>query len=236
MGLSLAAGALSTLSPCVFPLLPVVVGGAAQTHHRLGPVVMGAGMVSAFVTVGVVLAALGPALGVDSAHVRAAAGAVMVAVAAAMLCPRFGGHTSQWLSAFAGAAQGLASRLHPEKLTGAFVLGGLLGAVWSPCSGPLLGSGIALVASEGGLLNGGLILGMFGVGAALPLICAAYCSRALYVRVRIWLSAYAPSMRRAVGVLLLLMGLAVLTDADHWIEAELVAGLPGWWLEMTARY
>ena len=117
-----------------------------------------------------------------------------------------------------------------------FVLGGLLGAVWSPCSGPLLGSGIALVASEGGLLNGALILGMFGVGAALPLVCAAYCSRALYARVRTWLSAHAPSMRRAVGVLMLLMGFAVLTGADHWIEAELVAGMPTWWLAVTTKY
>jgi cytochrome c biogenesis protein CcdA len=220
----------------VFPLLPVVVGGAAQAHHRVGPIVMAAGMVSAFVSVGVALAALGPLLGIGSAHVRSAAGVLMVLAAVAMLRPRFGGHTSRFLSTLAGAAERIASRLQPESLTGAFVLGGLLGAVWSPCSGPLLGSGIALVASEGGLFAGALILGTFGVGAALPLVCAAYCSRALYARVRNWVSAHSASMRSALGALMLLMGLAVLSGADRWIEAGLVARMPTWWLELAARY
>ena len=58
LGLSLVAGALSTLSPCVFPLLPLVLGGAVQ-GHRLAPVAMGLGMMLSFAGIGVVLGALG---------------------------------------------------------------------------------------------------------------------------------------------------------------------------------
>ena len=236
VGLSLAAGALSTLSPCVFPLLPIVAGGAAQAHRRAGPVVMGAGLVCAFVLVGVMLAAAGPVLGLEAAHVRSTAAVLMIAIAAAMLWPSRGVRAPGLLSNLAAAAQRLSLRVHPERLTGAFLLGGLLGVVWSPCSGPLLGSGIALVASDGGLLDGGLVLGMFGVGAAVPLVCAAYCSRALHARLRTWVSAHGPSMRSAFAVMMLTMGVAVLTGADHWIQAELVELAPGWWLEMTASY
>ena len=236
LGLSLLAGALSTLSPCVFPLLPVVVAGVAHAHHRVGPLAMGAGMVTAFVVVGVALAAVGPTLGVDSAQLRVGAGVMLLIVAAVMLVPEAGEHTPAWLSALASMAQRASAHLHPETLRGAFVLGGLLGVVWSPCSGPLLGSGIALVATEGGLLNGALILGVFGVGAALPLMAAAYVSRAVFARMRRWVIGHGDGMRRAFAVLIALMGVAVLTGFDHWLEAKLLEWLPKWWLAMTTMY
>jgi len=236
LGLTLVAGALSTLSPCVFPLLPVVVGAVAHTHHRVGPIVMGAGMVSAFVLLGVALGAVGPALGIDAGHFRTAAGLLLLVIAGVMLIPEAQEHTPAWLSSLATMAQRASSRLHPETVPGAFVLGGLLGLVWSPCSGPLLGSGLALVATKGGLLNGGLILGVFGIGAALPLMAAAYASRALFARMRRWVIGHGEDLRRAFAVLIALMGMAVLTGADRWLEARLLELLPDAWLELTTRF
>jgi cytochrome c biogenesis protein CcdA len=236
LGLSLAAGSLSTLSPCVFPLLPMVMTGVAQAHHRAGPAVMGVGMVSAFVVVGIGVASVGPALGVDATRVRTVAGAMLVVVAAGMLVPGGGVRSAGWLSSLASIAQRLTMRLHPETLPGAFVLGGLLGIVWSPCSGPLLGSGIALAATSGGLQNGGLILGMFGVGAALPLVGVAYASRGLFARARRWLNGHGAGIRRAVAMPMALMGVLVLTGADRWIEAALLTYVPSWWLGMTAMF
>jgi cytochrome c-type biogenesis protein len=236
LGLSLLAGALSTLSPCVFPLLPVVVAGVAHSHHRVGPLAMGAGMVTAFVVVGVALAAVGPTLGIDSAVLRTAAGVMLLVVAAVMLVPEAGEHTPEWLSSLASMAQRLSTRLHPETLPGAFILGALLGVIWSPCSGPLLGSGIALVATEGGLLNGALILGVFGIGAALPLMSAAYLSRVVFARMRRWVIGHGTGMRRWFAVLIALMGVAVLTGFDRWIEVSLIDWLPQWWLAMTTKY
>lgn len=236
LGLTLVAGALSTLSPCVFPLLPMVVGAVAHTHHRIGPIVMGAGMVSAFVLLGVGLAAVGPALGIDAGHFRVVAGLLLLAIAALMLIPEAQDHTPAWLSHLATVGQRASTRLHPETVPGAFLLGGLLGLVWSPCSGPLLGSGMALVATRGGLLNGGLILGMFGIGAAIPLMAAAYASRALFARMRGWVIGHGEGLRRAFAVLIGLMGIAVLTGADRWIEARLLDLLPDAWLALTARF
>ena len=113
LGLSLVAGALSTLSPCVFPLLPMVLAAAVHAHHRTGPVAMGAGMVVAFVMVGIGLGALGPLLGVDSGHVRFAAGLLLVLIALLMVLPDLGigDSASNWLSGLATLAQGLAARL-----------------------------------------------------------------------------------------------------------------------------
>ena len=236
LGLTLVAGTLSTLSPCVFPLLPMVVGSVAHTHHRVGPIAMAAGMVFAFVLLGVALGALGPALGIGSGHFRTAAGVLLLVIAGVMLMPEAQEHTPAWLSRIATLAQQASTHLHPETVRGAFVLGGLLGLVWSPCSGPLLGSGMALVATEGGLLNGALILGIFGVGAALPLMAAAYASRALFARMRKWVLGHSNGLRLGFAVLIGLMGIAVLTGADRWLEARLLDLLPDAWLALTTRF
>ena len=60
LGFSLAAGSLTTLSPCVFPILPLVLGGAVQAN-RLAPLAMGAGMALSFALIGMALGLLGPA-------------------------------------------------------------------------------------------------------------------------------------------------------------------------------
>ena len=84
--LSLAAGSLTTLSPCVFPLLPLVLGGALQAH-RLAPVAMGLGMALSFAGIGVLVGLAGPALGLDGDVVRMAGGWLLVAMAAATPAP-----------------------------------------------------------------------------------------------------------------------------------------------------
>jgi len=67
--LAFGAGALTILSPCVLPLVPVVLGSAAQ-RHRLGALALAAGLVASFTIVGFVLAAFGSMLGVDPDQVR----------------------------------------------------------------------------------------------------------------------------------------------------------------------
>ena len=152
MGLSLAAGGLTTLSPCVFPLLPLVLGGTLQ-GRRLAPLAMGAGMVLSFASIGMVVGALGPALGIDTDTVRTAGAAMLIAFAGVMLLPALGERFSRWMMPIASSANAASSRLERGSLLGAFMLGGMLGLVWSPCSGPLLGSALTLVASEGGVVS-----------------------------------------------------------------------------------
>ncbi|MDE2276904.1 MAG: cytochrome c biogenesis protein CcdA, partial [Burkholderiales bacterium] len=141
LGLSLAAGSLTTLSPCVFPLLPLVLGGALQ-KNRLAPVAMGAGMILSFAAIGMVLGALGPALGIDADTVRTAGAAMLIAFALVMLVPALGARFTQWMLPIATQAHAASARLDGGSLVGALLLGGVLGLVWSPCSGPLLGSAL----------------------------------------------------------------------------------------------
>ena len=232
LGLSVAAGGLTTLSPCVFPLLPLVLGGAVQ-GHRLAPVAMGLGMMLSFAGIGVVLGALGPALGIDADTIRVAGAAMLIAFALVMLVPALGERFSQWMLPIASAANAASTRLDGGSLLSAAALGAVLGLVWSPCSGPLLGSALTLVASEGGALRGGVVLALFGLGAAIPLVAVAYASRSGFVRARDWILARIEGVRRGFAVLLGGMGIAILTGADKWVEARVLGWLPDAWVNLT---
>lgn len=234
-GLSLAAGSLTTLSPCVFPLLPLVLGGALQAN-RAAPIAMGAGMALSFAGLGMVVGALGPALGLDGDHLRVFGAWLLIAFGAVMLIPSWGERFSQWMAPLASGAQAASSRLSGGSLLSAFGLGAVLGLVWSPCSGPLLASALTLVASEGGVLRGGLILGLFGLGAAVPLVAVAYASRAGFNKARGWVLGHVGAIKAVFAVLLLGMGVLILTGGDKWLEAQVNQILPDSWLNLTVRF
>ena len=235
VGLSLAAGSLTTLSPCVFPILPLVLGGAVQ-GNRLAPLAMGSGIAISFALIGLVIGALGPALGIDSDNVRIFGALLLIAFGLVMLVPVLNRRFTEWMLPIASSANAASSRLDGGSLGGAFLLGGVLGLVWSPCSGPLLASALTLVASEGGASRGALILGLFGIGAALPLIAVAYASRSGFSRARGWVLARIDSVKKAFGVVILLTGVAILTSGDKWIEARVIDLLPDSWISATTLF
>lgn len=232
LGLSLAAGSLTTLSPCVFPLLPLVLGSAVQ-GSRFAPVAMGVGMAVSFAGIGMVLGALGPALGIDADTVRTAGAAMLIAFALVMLVPSLGERFTQWMLPIASTANAASARLDGGSLFGALALGSVLGLVWSPCSGPLLGSALTLVASEGGVARGGIVLGIFGVGAAIPLVAVAYASRSGFLRVRDWVLPRIERVRHGFALLLGALGVAILTGGDKWLEARVLQWLPDAWVNLT---
>ena len=232
--LSVAAGALTTLSPCVFPLLPVIVGGAVQ-RHRAAPVAMGLGMAITFTLIGLLVGGLGGALSLAPDDVRHAGAWLLIAFGVVMLVPPLERRFSTLMTPLASSANAATARFDGGALVGAFALGGLLGLVWSPCAGPLLGSTLALVATAGGAARGAFLLGLFGIGAALPLVGAAYASRAGFGRVRAWVLAHTASAKRAMSALLLLVGVLILTGGDHAIEAWVNDRLPDAWLALTTR-
>lgn len=232
LGLSLAAGSLTTLSPCVFPMLPLVMGAALQ-GNRFAPLAMGLGMTASFTAIGMLLGAAGPALGFDSETVRMAGAAMLIAFAIVMLVPRLGEVFTRWMMPIASSANAASVRLDGGSLLGALGLGAVLGLVWSPCSGPLLGSALTLVASEGGLARGGIVLGLFGLGAAVPLVGVACASRSGFVHARDWVLARIGRIQASFAIVLGLTGIAILTGGDKWLEAQVLRWLPDAWVNLT---
>ena len=200
---------------------------------RVAPLAMGLGMTASFAGIGMLLGALGPALGIDGDTVRTGGAALLIAFAVVMLVPALGQRFTQWMLPIASTANAASAKLDGGSLSGALLLGAVLGLVWSPCSGPLLGSALTLVASEGGVARGGVVLGIFGLGAAVPLVAVAYASRSGFLRARDWVLARIERVRHGFALLLGAMGIAILTGGDKWLESQVLQWLHDSWVNIS---
>lgn len=229
---SFAAGGLSTLSPCVLPLVPILVGSAVAAH-RLGPWALAAGLMLSFTLVGVALASFGVALGLDPATFRTAAAVLLIAFAVVLLSPRLQQRFAGATSGVSSAGHGLLARLSLGGLGGQFVLGVLLGVVWSPCVGPTLGAAITLASQGEQLTQVALVMALFGLGASAPLVGLGLVSRKAMGRVRSRLAAFGEGGKKLLGAVMFAMGVFILTGFDKQAEAWMLDSAPSWLLGLT---
>lgn len=232
--LSYGAGALSTLNPCVLPLLPIILFGALQ-QNAWGPVAMAAGLAISFAALGTFIALIGFGIGLDSALLRTGAAVLMVTLGAVMLVPAMQARLALAGAPIATGAQSLIDHLRPAGLGGQFVLGALLGAVWSPCSGPTLGAAVGLAAQSATAVQATVVMIAFGLGAATPILALAYGSRQAVLTRREWMSKLSSIGKPMVGVALLTLGLFVLTGLDKILETILTNAAPDWLVALTTR-
>ncbi|MCX8017006.1 MAG: sulfite exporter TauE/SafE family protein [Rhodocyclaceae bacterium] len=236
VGISYAAGMLTALSPCVLPLLPIVVGGAIG-RRRAAPLMMGLGMVVAFAMGGWLVGSLGAASGLDGQWLHQAAAVSLILFGLALWFEPLTRTVSRLAQPLAITADLMAERIGQERsLVVAFFFGGLLGLAWSPCAGPMLVSTLALVATGREAALGALLLGLFGLGAATPLVMAAYASRAAFRRLRNWALGHIAALRHGFGLLAVLSGLFIATGLDKQLAAAVIGMLPDFWLELITRY
>jgi cytochrome c biogenesis protein CcdA len=151
---------------------------------------------------------------------------MLIALGFIMVVPQLDQGFTKIISPLANSANQASASLDTASLKGAFLLGGLLGLIWSPCSGPQLGTALTLVATEGGALRGALILGLFGAGAAIPLVVVAYLSRAGFRRIQSWVVLHADEGKKAFGIVLLIVGIAIMSGIDYWLESRINDWLP----------
>ena len=234
LGLAFLAGVLTCLSPCVLPLLPVVMG-AALAEHRYGASALAGGLVVSFVAVGLFIALVGFDIGLDTGFFRLIGGLMLVAASFLLLVPRL----QLGLAQVVGPAAGWLARVtnfSPTGLTGQFALGVLLGVVWSPCVGPTLGSASLLAARGESLGQVTAVMLVFGMGAAGPLLLVGRASRHALLKWRGALMAGGARGRLFLGGLILITGLLIVSGLDRVIETFLVEASPQWLTNVTTRY
>jgi cytochrome c-type biogenesis protein len=166
---------------------------------------------------------------------RYVAAVLIVAIGAVLLLPGFqarlavaGGPIANWADGRLGSAG--------SGVPGQFWAGVLLGAVWSPCVGPTLGAASLLAAQGRDLSEAAVVMFVFGLGAALPLLALGLLSREAMIRWRHRLASAGAGARAGLGAVLVGMGVLVLTGLDKPIEAMLVVLSPQWLTDLTTRF
>ena len=233
--IALVAGVFSTLSPCVLPLLPIILATAIG-EHRLGPLALATGLAVSFVAVGLFVATIGYAIGLDAGFFRSLAALLLLTIGVVLLVPQLQTQIASTAAPVSGWADNTFGGFNTGGLTGQFALGLLLGIVWSPCVGPTLGAASVLAAQGKDLGQVTLIMLAFGLGAALPLLLLGLVSQDMLQRWRSQIAGVGKLGKAALGVLLIAVGLAVVSGFDKRFETAVLDTLPAWFTEVSTRY
>ena len=227
-----AAGSLSILSPCVLPLVPVVLGTAAS-KGRYGPLLLAAGLVLSFVVIGMFVSLVGFSIGLDGKFFRAVSAVMLIAIGVLLAVPFL---QRQFAVASGPVGNWAQEKFGQGEAGGQFGIGLLLGAVWSPCVGPTLGAASLLAAQGQNLAQVAITMISFGLGVAVPLVIIGMMSRELLMRWRGKMLSSGSVVKSALGVLFVFTGIMIITGQDKFLEAALVEASPDWLTALTTRF
>ncbi|WP_223619076.1 cytochrome c biogenesis CcdA family protein [Lysobacter sp. ESA13C] len=221
LALAALAGMATLLSPCVLPVLPIVLARGAGGDRR-EPLLIGAGFIGAFAAGGIALGLLASSSGRFEAAVRLAAIAVLLLAGLSCVWPGVFERVQQrWLA----GSRLLAWQPRAAGPGGALLVGVSLGIAWTPCAGPVLASVLALAAGAQDPARASALLGMYALGAAVPLLAFVYGGRWVAARMAS-LQRHSAWLRRAFGVVAVAMALLQLAQLDTALVAWLLPWLP----------
>lgn len=234
-GFGFLAGLLSTLSPCVLPIIPILLGSATNAHPR-APLALAGGLALSYAVIGTTLAWAGSALDVDASIFRNVGAAILGVLGLVLMSGSLQQRFASATSGIGDAGNNLISRMSLDGLRGQFAIGLVLGVVWSPCVGPTLGAAVVLASHGSQLLQVALLMGIFGLGAALPVVALAYVSRGAMLNMRGKLMQAGKTGKMVLGAIMIALAAMILTGADKPVETWLVDQSPAWLTKLTTRF
>lgn len=218
-GLAVVGGILTVLSPCVLPILPLIVGRSLQSH-RYGPLALVIGLISGF-------AAIGSLLGVTASWFTGLVSTLRTLAIALLIFAGVLAIFPVWSYRLIGYLH-LGSRIKKNTrvgLIGEFWLGSQLGLLWTPCAGPVLGSILVLAAVQHNAVAAFVLLILYGLGAGLPLLLIAYGSR--YVSKHLLsLRSHTMVLQKVGGVIVVATAIAIIFGWDVQVQLWLAPIFP----------
>ncbi len=199
--LAMGAGLMSVASPCVFPVIPIIVTGT-EHDHRLRPLMIVAGLALTFILMGVVSSLFGSVIAGKMLLVEKVAGVLVIIFGVLMLADV---NLFKRITVFnkIGNPSG-------GKWSG-FILGLTLGLVWIPCVGPMLSGVLTMVATQGQVMPGIVLLLFYSAGFAIPMLIVGYSSQAVRNKIRV-VQKYPIAVRIFSGGILIAFGIYILAN------------------------
>ena len=218
--LALLAGVVTVAAPCTLPMLPILLGASVGQTGKARPAMIALGFVMSFSMVALLLSAITRAFDFDPNVLRTGAAVLLIGFGLLMIWPA----PFEWLSVRIGGftSGSVASR---QGMIGGFVLGTTLGLVWTPCAGPVLGSILTVIATSQDTAWASLLLIVYAIGAALPMLAIAYGGQAVTTRVRS-VARIAPRLQQGFGVVVIAFALLSYFQYDTLIVAWLTGFYP----------
>lgn len=230
--IAFGAGVLSTLSPCVLPLLPIIIGSSVN-EHKAGPFAVAGGMALSFAIIGTMLASVGASIGLNQNSFRFVAAVIMAIIGVVLVSKTLQERFAVASSGISGAGNHLLAKVSIGGIQGQFVIGLLLGLIWSPCVGPTLGAAVTIASQGTDLFKVALMMAIFGLGAGLLIAILGLLSRQAMLNAKVKLQGAGGIGKTILGVFLILVSVGILSGQDKKVEEFLTNHSPQWLTELT---
>ncbi len=164
--MTIGTGFISIASPCVLPIIPIIVSGTEE-DHKLKPLLIVFGLSLTFIIMGIISSAFGSLITGHMRLIERIAGVIMIIFGILMIADRNIFKSITFFNRFS---------VQPKGKWSGFAIGATLGLIWIPCIGPLLSSVLAMVASKGTIAGGIFFLTLYSIGFSIPILLAGYFS------------------------------------------------------------
>lgn len=217
------AGLVTVASPCIIPILPIVLGSALK-RNRLYPLFMVLGLAFTYSLLGVVFGSLGSFVGIGKRTLETAAIILLGGMGLVIIIKPLNSLFSQWTGKFLVVAPASGPSESPLQ---AFFVGGTLGIIWVPCAGPILASILALAAASKNVIEAFLLLFTYAVGASIPILLIAYGGQKALTGRR-FVQRHAEQFKLAFGWILIATALLLYFGIFKQLQAFLIPYLPSY--------
>lgn len=218
--MSLLAGVLTILAPCIFPLLPLILGSSfdeSGSSKRAFRIITS--LLVSITLLTLLLHGVSNALGLNDGLLRAISSGLLVLIGVLMVFPQLWEQISLRFELNKNSNSLLGKAMSRKGPLGDILIGASLGPVFSSCS-PTYGLIIATILPvsffEGAFYLGWYILGLGGMFALLAILGSKLSSKIS------WATKPDGWFKRLIGILFLLIGLAVMFGLDKDFESWLL--------------
>jgi len=222
--LAILAGVLTIAAPCILLPLPIILGASVGQQNKARPIFITLGFVLTFAVLGSTLNFFIQNLGLSANALRNGAAVILAIFALFMVWPRPFEKLSQRFFGAINRANAVGQNAGNGNW-GGFVIGVVIGIVWAPCAGPILGAILTLVAQEQNLGRAAILLIAYSIGAGLPMLAIAYGGQALTTKVKI-VAQYTHVLQQVFGVIILILAVAIYFQYDTLLQAKLLEFIP----------
>ena len=232
--LAFAAGFVSFVSPCCLPLVPGYLAAVCdvrpgEDHRRLDAAVVWRALAFVatfsliFVLFGLSATLLGSLLFEQQRLLEQVAGVAIIAMGVFFVASVFVARINRDVRPRALIARAGSG--------GPVVAGAAFAIAWTPCVGPTLGAILGLASTSAGTAQGGLLLGVYSAGLAIPFLASAVAFTSAS-RAFTWLGRHHAAIQLGGGVVLIVMGMLVISGELFRLNIEAQRLLDGLGLEV----
>jgi len=220
------AGAATAVTPCVLPVLPVLLSASAVGGRRR-PIGIVTGLAVTFTITIAGLASVIDGVGVADGAAREIAIAVLLAAGLALLVPALGDRIEAPLSRLAR----FGPRSRGTGFGSGLVVGAALGFLYAPCAGPILAAVVSVGVSQGSSAKIIALAASYSAGSAAVLLVLALGGRRLTEPLRS--AARGPALQRAVGAVLVATAVVMAANLDVRFQTALARHFPSFIVNPT---